>query len=278
MSKGELPRGELFLEDFVNKYYPDPAKESYPKRLEQAARDLGLSLVGVDLNQGWSRSLLAGKEYLPLKDFFTVGFINGPVARLVEERGFRDAMLSLRSKPTLFTESAANFLSDVRDLVEKAAQNGMSGIALADDIAGSNGLLFSPRLFHDLVLPVYREFAGIVKEKGLATFLHSDGDMRLIIDAIIDAGYECLHPIDAGAGQSSGELKKTYGHRLSFMGNIDLLAWDASRISDEIRLAEKEFVSGGLILGSTGGIPADLPQDRLRALYPKWDHHRGTTS
>jgi hypothetical protein len=141
---------------------------------------------------------------------------------------------------------------------------------LADDIAGNNGLLFSLRYFNDVVLPVYSRLAAIIKSAGLYAFIHSDGDMRKIIDLISEAGYDCLHPIDAQAGLDLPALQKEFGEKISFMGHIDMLGWDEKRIHDEIGLAEERSKNAGLILGSTGGISMGIPEDKLCLLYPSW--------
>ena len=90
-------------------------------------------------------------------------------------------------------------------------------------------------------LPVYSRIAAIIKAAGLYAFIHSDGDMRKVIDLIAEAGYDCIHPVDAQAGVSLSELQKEFGEKISFMGHIDMLGWDETRINNEIELAAREF-------------------------------------
>jgi len=266
-----VPRGELFIRsDFLDRYFGG-VSGGFIGQLEAAASGLGLSLVGIDLSGESSRSFLSRKAYQPLKDYFLTGATNGPVSRLIEAYGFRDAMLSLRKKPDLFREMAARFLKEARDTVRMAVNNGFSAMAMADDIAGNNGLLFSSGHFAELILPVYRDYAAIVREQGLFPFIHSDGDMKAVIHLIAGAGYDCLHPVDAQARMDLAELLETFGKHISFMGHIDLLAWSVAHISDEVHRAEEEFKHGGLILGTTGSIPADIPEEKLRAFYPLWE-------
>lgn len=271
-----LPRGELFIgSDFLDKYYPQQQGQ-YIEQLKCAATDLGLSLVGVDLNKDRSLFSLSQKTFTKLDNLFITGFINGPVSCLMEEQGFRNAMLSMRSNPALFAGVAERFLKSAEKKIQMAIENSFSAVALADDIAGNNGLLFSHRFFIDMVLPVYRDFASIVHREGLFAFIHSDGNMRTVISLLAESGYDCLHPVDTQARLTLKELDRDFGRHISFMGHIDILAWNADRIRHEIRLAEEEFRHGGLILGSTGGIPADTPEEKLLAFYPGWKL-RGTT-
>jgi uroporphyrinogen-III decarboxylase len=265
-----LPRGELFIgSDFLDHYFPGHKGEPI-EQLQQAAQSLGLSLVGVELNSEKSHPLLSGKTCKELQEYFIAGYINGPISRLIEKYGFKKAMLSTRNDPALFADIATDLTIEIAEKAALANTNGFKAIVLADDIAGNNGLLFSSHYFEDIVLPVYGRIASIIKAAGLYTFIHSDGDMRKVIDLITEAGYDCLHPVDAQAGVSFSELQKGFGEKISFMGNIDMLGWNENRINDEITLAEEKFKDGGLILGSTGGISMDIPEDKLCLLYPLW--------
>ena len=270
-----LPRGELFisrdfLEHFFNEY-----KGQYVKQLQAAAQCLGLSAIGVGLDTESSASLLSEMRYKELEQYFTVGRINGPIFNLIEDHGFFNVMLGLKNNPTLFSTLVTKLLRDIEKKTKLAHANGFRAIAITDDIAGNMGLLFSYDYFIDMVWPAYKEIAQIIKKNDLFTFFHSDGDTRKIIEPLIEAGYDCIHPIDAQAGLRLSELKKAFGERLSFMGHIDIMAWSKERINKEISLAENEFKTGGLILGSTCGISMETVNDKLGILYPQWERRGG---
>jgi uroporphyrinogen-III decarboxylase len=265
-----LPRGELFIgSDFLDHYFPSHKGEPI-KQLQQAAQSLGLSLVGVELNAEKSHRLLSDKVYKELQEYFLAGYINGPISRLIEKYGFKKAMLSTRNDPSLFADVATELMKEIAEKAALARTNGFSAIVLADDIAGKNGLLFSLPYFTDVVLPVYSRIAAIIKAAGLYVFIHSDGDMRKVTDLIAEAGYDCLHPVDAQAGLDLSALQKEFGDKITFMGHIDMLGWDETRVGNEIEIAENRSTDGGLILGSTGGISMDIPEDKLCLLYPQW--------
>ncbi len=269
-----LPRGEFFMgSDFLNHYFPYFAREPV-KQIQEAAGSLGLSLVGIDLNGEESRSLLSQQAYKSLESYFVAGFVNGPVSLLIEKYGFRESMLSMKNNPFLFLETASALIDVLPPIALEAKRNGFSAIVLADDIAGKNGLLFSAKYFVETVLPAYTGIAEIIKGTGLRAFIHSDGDIRNIVDLITDAGYDCIHPVDAQSGLDINALADRFGKKISFMGHIDMLGWDARRIEFEIAAAEASFKNGGLILGSAGGISMQIPEDRLRILYPSLSSKR----
>jgi hypothetical protein len=265
-----LPRGELFIgNDFLDRHFPDQKGEP-ARQVQEAARSLGLFLVGIELNTEESRSLLSRNTYGILRDYFLAGYINGPVSRLIEKYGFKRARLSMKKDPSLFSGITEALIEEINEKAALAQANGFGAVVLADDIAGKNGLLFSLSYFAETILPVYARIATIIKLTGLYAFMHSDGNMRNAIDLIADAGYDCIHPVDAQAGLDLVALRDEFGGKIAFMGHIDMLGWDKTRIQNEIVLAEQEFKSGGLILGSTGGLSADIPEDKLSLLYPSW--------
>lgn len=265
-----LPRGELFISrGFLDHYFCEDEGQ-YIKQLEAAAQCLGLSVIGVWVDTEWSEPLLSEMKFKELEQYFSVGCISGPISGLIEKHGFFDAMVSIRNDPSLFSDIAKNLLKDIEKRAKLAHANGFRAVAIADDIAGNKGLLFSFNYFADVVLPVYRDIAEILKKNNLFAFFHSDGDTRKVIHPLIEAGYDCLHPIDTVAGLNLYELKKEFGERVSFMGHIDTITWSKEHIGKEISRAENEFKTGGLILGSTCGISMETINNKLDVLYPGW--------
>lgn len=269
-----LPRGELFISrDFLDHYFCE-YEGQYIKQLEKAAQCLGLSVMGIWLDTEWSDSLLSEKRYKDLQPYFTVGCLSGPVSHLIEKHGFFDAMLSVRNDASLFTAIVTNLLKDTENRAKLARANGFKAIAITDDIAGNKGLLFSLNYFTDVVLPVYRRIAEIIKKNDLFAFFHSDGDTRKVINPLIEADYDCIHPIDTLAGLNLYELKEEFGEKVCFMGHIDTITWSKEHINEEISRAIAEFKTGGLILGSTCGLSMETVSDKLDVLYPRWEEKR----
>lgn len=265
-----LPRGELFIYRGFLDYFFGDHQGDYANQLEIAAQCLGISLIGVELDTEMSHSLLLKMGYQKLAEYFIVGCIDGPVAELIKTHGFFKAMLGMKKDPSLFPSVRTKLLREIDHKARKAHANGFKAIAIADDIAWNQGLFFSFDYFMEVVCPLYREIAGIVKGNGLFAFFHSDGDMRKAIRPLIEAGYDCLHPIDTQAGLNLYALRKEFGESVSFMGHIDPITWSEEQIQEEMMLAESEFKDGGLILGSTCGISVDTFNGKFGTLYPRW--------
>jgi len=65
--------------------------------------------------------------------------------------------------------------------------------------------------------------------------LHSCGAIHKVIDRLIDAGVECLHPLQAkAAGMSADDLQPFKG-RITFMGGIDTQDLLVNGSPDDVR-------------------------------------------
>jgi uroporphyrinogen decarboxylase len=124
----------------------------------------------------------------------------------------------------------------VLDYLEQAGVK-FDGAWIYGDIAFNHAPFFSPRMYRNLIKPAHARQIAWFKSRGLPVIYHTDGDFRLIMPDLIDAGVDCFQPLEAKAHMDIRELKPQYGDRVSFMGNIDimvLISNDRQRIEAEV--------------------------------------------
>jgi uroporphyrinogen decarboxylase len=130
------------------------------------------------------------------------------------------------------------------------------------DIAYNHGPFFSPRMYRSQIMPAHTRHMAWFKDRGMPVIYHTDGDIHLLIPDLIQAGVDCLQPLEAKARMDVRNLKSQYEGRLTLMGNIDatvLLTNDVERIEEEISsklLTAK--VGGGYIYHSDHSIPPQV--------------------
>ncbi len=136
------------------------------------------------------------------------------------------------------------------------------GAFLYNDMGYRNGLLFSPDLYRRTLLETDGMVCDFFHRYGMPVILHSCGCVRELIPDLIEAGFDCLQPLEVKAGMDLRELKPTYGDRISFMGGIDVRAMsdpDPEVIEEEIRSkVEVAKVGGGYIYHSDHSIPKNV--------------------
>jgi uroporphyrinogen-III decarboxylase len=150
---------------------------------------------------------------------------------------------------------------------------GVDGITFADDYGSVNGPFLSPALFRKHILPQLRRMVSSFREMGAPVMMHSDGNIRPLLDLIV-AGTQihAYHPVERGAGMDLGEVKRSFGHKICLIGNVDnkttLVTGTADDVRWEaIRCIQTAAPGGGYILASDHSLKDDMPNENIFALY-----------
>ncbi|OIN96505.1 hypothetical protein AUJ66_05985 [Candidatus Desantisbacteria bacterium CG1_02_38_46] len=136
------------------------------------------------------------------------------------------------------------------------------GAFMYDDMGYRNTSLFSPKCYREEIFPSDKMLCDYFHEQRMPVILHSCGNVKVLIPHLIEAGFDCLQPLEVKAGMDVRELKKEYGDKLAFMGGIDVRKManeNPAIIEDEI--ASKFAVAkkgGGYIYHSDHSIPKDV--------------------
>ena len=133
---------------------------------------------------------------------------------------------------------------------------------LACDLGYNSGLFFSPRHFEQQLHPTFVKLFSFFHSRSVPVILHSDGRILDLIPYFVEAGLDCLNPLEVKAGLDLIQLKRQYGDKLAFMGGIDVQAMahnDPQIIEEEIRTklqVAKE--GGGYIYHSDHSVPDNV--------------------
>lgn len=88
------------------------------------------------------------------------------------------------------------------------------------DFAGYQGPFYSPKAFHQLVLPCLTQVASIIHDYGGRVLFASDGDLWLVADDLFGkSGVDGFYEIDRLAGMDLARLRETFPD-LTLVGNI----------------------------------------------------------
>jgi len=154
----------------------------------------------------------------------------------------------------------------VLDRVTREVQ--VDHLSVHEDMAGKNGPLAGPGQVREFFAPYYRRIWDLVGSRGATLFgQDSDGNMNAVIDDFLDAGLNCMHPLEPAAGMDIVQLRQQYGGRLAMLGGIDKHV--LRRGHEEIR-AELEYKlqpmmrEGEVVFGLDHRIPNGTPLDNYR--------------
>ena len=106
----------------------------------------------------------------------------------------------------------------------KVAENlislGVDMIHVSDDWGGQHSMLFSPKLWWELIYPNHKRIVDAVKKAGKFVSLHSDGNIDAVLDGVVDLGYNLVHPYQESAGMSYQRYLQNYADKFALMGGI----------------------------------------------------------
>jgi uroporphyrinogen decarboxylase len=127
-------------------------------------------------------------------------------------------------------------------------------------------MLISPKSYERLFLPQVRRMVQAFKEAGVVHVgYHSDGDIRAVLDGLVDAGISILNPIEPRANMDVVKLRQRYGQKLAFVGGLCNTLILPTGTNDEVRRHVEHVLSvadeGGLVIGSHS-ISNDFSQER----------------
>ncbi len=172
-------------------------------------------------------------------------------------------------KPELAHELAEKIVEYKARVMERAVRMGADVLLSGDDYADKHGPFLSPRMFRIFVLPYLKRVVSVAKRLGVPFIKHTDGNVWPILDMIVEAGVDALHPIEPAAGMDIGEVKRRYGDRIAVVGNIDCTVVLPLLSEKEVEEVVKETIAkaapgGGFILSSSNSIhPGVKPENFL---------------
>ena len=113
------------------------------------------------------------------------------------------------------------------------------GLWIYGDMAYNHATVCSPAMYRELIWPQHKRMADWAHQHGMSFIFHTDGDIHGVLDLYIEAGFDCIQPLEAKAKMDVRELCPRYGDRLAMFGNIDAMKMS----TNDPAVIEQEIVS-----------------------------------
>jgi uroporphyrinogen decarboxylase len=174
------------------------------------------------------------------------------------------SMMAMIDEPEYFVDVSQTVTDLVLRDFDYLCDNGIEsdGVWIYGDMAYRSGLLCGPPLYRELVWPDHKRMADWAHSRGLPFIFHTDGDVNLVVEDYISAGFDCLQPLEAKAGMDVRRLCPQFGDRLAFFGNCDVMIYatgDREAIEEEIRSkVEAGKATRGYVYHSDHSIPPSV--------------------
>jgi uroporphyrinogen decarboxylase len=177
-------------------------------------------------------------------------------------------LMAMVEDPDWIHDMAGTVAHLIKGMAEMMMEKGYTfdGAFLFDDRGYRNAPLFSPRAYRKVRLEWDKMLCDFFHSKGMPVILHSDGKLWEFVPIFIEAGFDCLQPLEVKAGMDVRELKRQYGDRLAFMGGINAMAmFDPRVIEEEVRSKfEVAKVGGGYLYHSDHSVPPNVSFEQYK--------------
>ena len=204
-------------------------------------------------------------------DFFILATTNAGFDLGYELLGFEQFMMWTVLEPKVMRGYYEKLIETNIGFAKIAAVAGADGVLIAADLAFNSGPFVDPNYLRQDYFPLLKKQVSAIHDLGLPVILHSDGDLHMLMDDILDCGVDGIQSCDPNANMDIPELKKQYGDRLTFMGNIDINLL-AQGSPEEVNQTTRDLIKaarpgGGFILSASNVVTKYCKPENVRAMY-----------
>ena len=201
--------------------------------------------------------------------FYFPGWAGMGLQGIINEVGLEPFSYYLADCPGVINELLECRTQDAVAWIEHLPPNhGIEAVFSGDDIAFKTGPLLNPRWFEAHYYHRMARICDAYHKQGIKVLFHSDGNLNLILDGLVEAGIDGLNPIEVLAGMDVADLHRRYPH-LFFCGAIDvsqlLPRGTPTEVYDTVVRA-LDAAEGQIMIGSSTELNDEVPLANYLAL------------
>ena len=179
--------------------------------------------------------------------------------------GFEQFLMDLYLEPEKAHDVIALLVERNRAIGRDLVELGLECVVLTDDIAGKNGLIVSPAIYDEMILPAMEEI--IRSYEDMYVIYHSDGNIDPVLPQLIRAGIDGFQSIEHDL-MDLGETKAKYPN-LTLFGNVPNMLIHTGT-PEQIDASVRECVEvgapgGNFAVCSDNSIPEFISLENFRA-------------
>ncbi|MEI8094301.1 MAG: uroporphyrinogen decarboxylase family protein [Spirochaetales bacterium] len=262
----QMPYYEHFDTDTIEKMEAFQFDDPFDKRRFFSAGDNQLAGIGDVISRNsppWFDTVASYYEDLPV--YGNVCEAHEYLWRVVGTENALEWMALYPDELGVFLKRLGKFLVDLTKAQIQAADGMLAGMVVWGDVAYRNGMLFSPVFWREHFKPITAQIIKVCHEAGIPVIYHGCGNASVLYEDFIEIGLDAYNPLEAKSGLDVVEIRKQYGHKMGFCGNIDVIAWANDPLPElEAQVMRKLNAAkgGGYIVQSDHSIPSNCSAER----------------
>lgn len=197
--------------------------------------------------------------------------------QLCDLRGYENLLYDMMDEEPLLDELIEGLTQFNLSIVAHYLDCGVDVMGYAEDLGMQVGPMLSPAAFRRYIQPAYRRLIRPAREKGAIIHMHSDGDIRLLVDDILDSGVQILNLQDLVNGIDW--IKARFAGRICI--DLDIDRQKVTRFgtpADIDRLIRQEVAALGSRAGGLTmifGLYPGTPLQNVKALMDAMERYMG---
>jgi len=139
---------------------------------------------------------------------------------------------------------------------------------IGEDIAFRGGTFVRPQWLEREYGPRLARVINALHQRGKKVMFHSDGNLNLVMDMLVEAGIDALNPVEVNAGMHLADLHRRYP-KLVFAGGIDashLLPFGTPQQIKDAVVRAIEDTEGRILVGSSTEVFNAVPLENYLAM------------
>jgi uroporphyrinogen decarboxylase len=197
--------------------------------------------------------------------------------QLCDIRGYMDALMDLTDGEEAVQQLLEQLCQFNLAQIHHFLKADVDMVRIPEDLGMQNGPMISPQLFRQYIKPLYQRMLSPVRASGKIIHMHSDGDIRTLVDDIIDGGVDiinlqdCVNGVEWIGGKFRGKT----------CVDLDIDRQNITRfgtpkdIDEHIRRCVETVgcPEGGLMM--IYGLYPDIPMENVRAVMDAMTRYAG---
>ena len=138
------------------------------------------------------------------------------------------------------------------------AEGKLDGMIIWGDVAYNGGMLFSPDYWREYIKPGVKGIIDACHADNIPVIYHGCGNVLTIFEDFLEIGTDAYNPLQANAGMDVIELRRKFGHRICFSGNMGVGEWgsaDFEELNEIVLTKLNAGKGGGYIFQSDNSVP-----------------------
>jgi uroporphyrinogen decarboxylase len=192
-------------------------------------------------------------------------YVGSYFGRIRDWMGLENVAMVIYDDPAWFEEMVTTLADLSIAMAEKMLATGakFEAFQMWEDMCYNAGPLISPAHFKKYIVPHYKRLSDLARKHGVdVIWLDCDGRIDDLIPLWLDAGINCMFPVEIGTwGADPLKLRQKLGRDLLMMGGFDkhILQKSKRDIEREVCRLAPLVEEGGFIPFADHRVPPDVP-------------------